>query len=129
VECVCTILEEGEAYTFNQARKKCRVSYETVKEYVTMERHDVNLRIVEECGRSVKPEDISKTYPGLRVYPLGERSSPSDPSPTELGRETERKQYIPRDLLQKRLSFLHSTEVSHLSSGKHVFRITPFFAI
>ena len=129
VECVCTVLEEGEAYTFNQARKKCGVSYQTVKEYVTLESHDVNLRIVEECGRSVKPEDIRRTYPGLRVYPSGDRSSPSDSSTMEPGRETEKKQYIPRDLLQKRPSFLHNTGVSHLSSGKHVFRITPFFAV
>jgi hypothetical protein len=89
VDCVCTVLEEGKSYTYNQARKKCGVSYQTVEDYVTIERSDVNLRIVEECGRSVKPEDIRRTYPGLRVYPLGDGLSHPDSCLTELGKETE----------------------------------------
>jgi hypothetical protein len=128
VDCVCTVLEEGKSYTYNQARKKCGVSYQTVEDYVTIERSDVNLRIVEECGRSVKPEDIRRTYPGLRVYPLGDGLSHPDSCLTELGKETENKQYIPRDLLPKRPSFFSDTTIPRLSEvkqGKHIFHVMP----
>lgn len=131
-ECVCTILEEGETYTYYEAREKCGISYRTVKDYATLGLHDVNLRIVKECGRSVQSEKVRRDHPGLRVYPLPDGSLHSDLCTTELGIEPAKKQYIPRDLPPKHLYLLRDIAVPRLSAGKHAkgtFHVTPFLAM
>jgi hypothetical protein len=68
-ECTCTVLELGEAYTLNEARKKCEIGHRTIRNYVTVNLSDVNLELEEECGRIIKREDVSRTlkFPGFKV--------------------------------------------------------------
>jgi hypothetical protein len=68
VDCVCYKLEKGE-YTYNEVKDVCGVSYRTVGDYATISLNDVNLEIYRECGRSIKPTEVYRAYPGIKVDP------------------------------------------------------------
>lgn len=143
VECVCEVLAEGKSYTYNQARKKCGVSYRTVKDYATLRRFEVNIRTRKDCGRHIKPEKISKSYPGFRVvHSLGGGSLHSDPCTTELASETRRANNksmgITSNGHSRNFHLLAGISIpgSHLDAPptvkkhtKGVFHVEPFLAV
>lgn len=65
--CVCKILELGGGYTIYESVIKCGVSYPTVKNYLTINLLEIQQVTAKKCKRLIKPEKISRSYPGFKV--------------------------------------------------------------
>ena len=101
IDCACETLEMGEVYTYNEARKICRMSYCTVHDYVTVNLPDVNVGLGQECRRIIKGEEIQRSLPGFKVTralnATAEAISDSEPCQVELSEEPGRKMGFPSD--------------------------------
>jgi hypothetical protein len=136
VKCVCTVLGADESYTDYEASNECGIGYRTVQGYVETD-HDVNIEIIEECGRSIKAKEIQRNYPGFKVYASRKETSDPDSCTAELASGTNRKSYIPSDLLPRRFRPLNGNGATNhvadvLSAGrkklKGTLHVEPFLA-
>jgi hypothetical protein len=84
VNCICQTLEVNESYTIYEARKKCNISYETIRTYLTIGLHDIVRRTAKKCKRLVKPEDVERSYKGFKITKAIGGSKKRDPCKTEL---------------------------------------------
>lgn len=139
MQCVCEILEKGKSYTYNQAKKICGMSYRTIKDYATILRFDVNIRIAKKCGRRIKPENIRKDYPGFGIDSVVGGSEYEDPCQTELESDkseaNSKSMGITSNGYSRHYHLLAGISVpdSYLSTSPtvkehtdHVFRVEPF---
>jgi hypothetical protein len=136
VKCVCTVLGADESYTDYEASNACGIGYRTVRGYVETD-HDLNIEIIEKCGRSVKAKEIQRKYPGFKVYASRKETSYQDSCTAEPASETSRKLYIPSDLLPRRFRPLNGNGPTNhvadvLSAGreklKGTLHVRPFLA-
>lgn len=91
-DCVCKILELGGGYTIYESVMKCGVSYPTVKNYLTINLFDIQQVTAKKCKRLIKPEKISRLYPGFKVIEAIGGSGDSttrDPCTTELASDVD----------------------------------------
>jgi hypothetical protein len=137
--CVCDDLKGGEEYTNSEASNACGIGYRTVRGYVENAQniHDVNIAIAEMCGRGIKGEEIQRNYPGFKVYASRKETSDQDLCTAEPASETNRKSYIPPDLLPRRFHPLNENGAANhvadvLSVGrkklKGTLHVEPFLA-
>jgi uncharacterized protein (UPF0179 family) len=97
VECTCTVLEEGHAYTINEARKMCKMGYRTIHDYMTFNLIDVNDALAHECKRAIKSSMVSRNFPGFTVHEKKDKNL-QDSDQCTVEPQEKRKLELPSDL-------------------------------